>query len=287
MLIEILLLVAVSLLVWILIKMYLPKKEEGETKIGDLMTSIQEASKNIGAMSELGRNMQDFKKDFEAYFSHPKLRGNIGEQVMENCLKQVLPKESFKTQYKFKQGKIVDAVVNINDKVVPIDSKFPIDNFKKMLKSKDDVEREGYRKEFLKDVKKHIDKIAASYILPAEKTLNFALMYVPSESVYYELIQGESDIYEYARKERVFIVSPNSFYYFLQSVMLGLEGQKIEERAQMILDTLKGIHKQAQVFESALGTLNNHVKNAKNSMDNVNSEFQQLNSKIEIVNQLK
>jgi len=248
---------------------------------------LDSATKEIGKVGEIGRDMKDFKKDFENFFSNPKLRGNLGEQILKDLLTQILPKDNYKLQYSFKEGKTVDAIIKTDKGIIPIDSKFPVENFRKMVKSSDKEEIKSLKKAFVKDVKLHIDSISEKYILPKEGTTNFAIMYVPSETVYYELVMDDAGINDYGQERKVFIVSPNSFYYFLQSVMIGLEGKKVEEKSQSIIETLKGIQKQSDNFGTKLGVLNKHINHAKNSMDDVNNNYSQLDSKINGVKLLK
>src|SRR3990167_10788391 len=176
---------------------------------------IRDVGKEVGQMSEIGRNM----RELQDFLKSPKLRGNIGEQVLKDLISQMFPKNSFHLQYQFKSGERVDAAITTDAGILPIDSKFPMENFQKMVKAKTEKEKEDFRKELVRDVKKHIDAISKKYILPDEGTMDFALMYLPSESVFYELANMQ-DIIEYARKERVYIVSPNTLYAHLQTILL-------------------------------------------------------------------
>ena len=190
------------LVILFFIKSWLNKLEEKTTLSSDLVdwlktstTSVdQKLSKNleifasvqktIGEFSEIGRSM----KELQEYLTSPKLRGNIGEHVLKELLAQNFPKSSYKLQYHFKTGSIVDAVLITSQGLIPIDSKFPVDTFKKIARATDKEEIILIKKDFERDVKRHVDDIARKYILAEEKTVDYALMYVPSESVYYELI---------------------------------------------------------------------------------------------------
>lgn len=233
--------------------------------------------KELGVMSEIGRSM----KDVQDFLKSPKLRGNLGEQVLRDLLDQNFPKAHFEMQYKFKSGETVDAAIKTRDGIVPIDSKFPLENFQKLLQAGTDEERESFRKDFLKDVKKHIGDISKKYILPAEGTVDFALMYVPSESVYYEIIREHTDTMQFAYASKVYLVSPNSFYFFMQAILTLMRGERLAEEAQKLLITLASIQKDSEKFAQVLGVLNGHVNNAKNAMDRVNSEYMKLEGKIE------
>ncbi|MEW6610935.1 MAG: DNA recombination protein RmuC [Patescibacteria group bacterium] len=240
-------------------------------------------AKELGAVQEMGRGM----KDLQDFLRSPKLRGNIGEQVLRDLLEQYFPREHFELQYTFQSGERVDAILKTDKGLIPIDSKFPMENFAKILKAESDGERDALRREFVKDVKKHVDAIAKKYILPQEGTVDFAVMYVPSESVYYEIIRDEGDLNNYANGRKVFLVSPNSFFYFLKVIMMGMEGKRIEEQAKRILELLIAMQQDAGKFGETLGVVTTHVTNAKNAVDRANTEYMRLAGKIEQVRMLK
>jgi len=248
---------------------------------------FERATEEIGKVTELGRDMKNFQKDFETFFNSPKLRGNLGEQVLRDLLEQVLPKENFELQYKFKEGQTVDAIIKTDKGLIPIDAKFPLENFRKMAQSPSEQEKVIFEREFIKDVKKHIQDISNKYILPQEKTVDFALMYVPSESIYYEVIREHQELQDFARNQKVLLVSPNNFYYFLQVIMIGLEGKRVEEKAEKILEILKAVRLDSQGLEQALSVLSRHITNAKGAMDQVTNKHRQLDSKIDGVRLLK
>ena len=230
---------------------------------------ISAVQKNIGEFSEIGRGM----KDLQEFLSSPKLRGNVGEQVLKELLKQFLPKESFNLQYTFKSGEKVDADIKTSGGIIPVDSKFPMENFRKMQKDP------TAKKEFERDVKKHIDDISKKYILTEEGTIDYALMYVPSEAVYYEIVNN-ADLFDYAGGRRVLPVSPTTFYAYLKAILMSFEGQKIEAQAKEILASLRAIQKDYGKVEGNLGVLQKHLTNAFNMMGDVFSSFTQLGQKI-------
>ncbi|PIT88907.1 MAG: hypothetical protein COU27_03455 [Candidatus Levybacteria bacterium CG10_big_fil_rev_8_21_14_0_10_36_7] len=236
---------------------------------------IAAVQKNIGEMSEIGRGMQELQD----FLKSPKLRGNIGEQVLKELLGQMLPKKSFHLQYSFKSGFIVDAAIQTEAGIIPIDSKFPMENFKKLAGAHDDKERKIAEKEFLSDVKKHIDAISKKYILPGEGTIDYGLMYVPSESVYYEIINS-SELFDYAASKRVLPVSPMTFYAYLKAILMGFEGQKISKQAKDILSGIRSIQKEYQKVEDNVEVLNKHINNSYNTMNNVRSGFSKLGHEI-------
>jgi DNA recombination protein RmuC len=240
-------------------------------------------SRELGHMQEIGRSM----KDLQDFLKSPKLRGNVGEQVLKDLLEQYFPRTNFDTQHQFNSGERVDAILKTDKGLIPIDAKFPMENFQKLQRAETDDARNAAVKDFVRDVKKHVTDIAKKYILPGEGTVDFAVMYIPSESVYYEVIQQDEDLNEFAREKHVLFVSPNSFYYFLKVLLIGLEGKKIEEGSRKILEALKAIQQDAGRFSDQLGVLTTHLTNAKNTLDRVNSEYAKLSGRIEDVRLLK
>ena len=239
--------------------------------------------KEVGQMSEIGRSM----KDLQDFLRSPKLRGNIGEQVLKDLLSQFLPKQSFHLQYRFRTGEIVDAAIKTDNGIIPIDSKFPMENFQQMMKAETEAERKSFEKEFARDVKKHIDDIAKKYILPEEGTIDYALMYIPSEPIYYEIMSNIPQLSDYAQKKRVLPVSPATFYAYMRAILMSFEGKKIEERARSILDAIRGIKGDSEKFGEALRVLTKHINDTKNTSDLVNSRYIALNSKIDTAGGLK
>lgn len=236
---------------------------------------IGQVQRNIGEMSEIGRGM----KDIQEFLRSPKLRGNIGEQVLKDLLAQMLPKNSFFLQHTFKSGAKVDAAIRTSAGIIPVDSKFPMENFRRMVGAQNETEKKAAEKEFVKDVKKHIDDISNKYILTEEGTIDYALMYLPSETVYYEVVNN-TELFDYGGKKRVLPVSPTTFYAYLRAILMSFEGQKIEEHAQQILSAIKAIQKDYLKVEDNLLVLGKHVQNAYNQMNNVNAGFNQLGQKI-------
>ncbi|MEK7634126.1 MAG: DNA recombination protein RmuC [Patescibacteria group bacterium] len=246
------------------------------TKNLEIFASVQ---KTVGEFSEIGRSM----KELQEYLTSPKLRGNIGEHVLKELLAQNFPKSSYKLQYHFKTGSIVDAVLITSQGLIPIDSKFPVDTFKKIARATNKDEIAEIKKDFERDVKKHVDDIARKYILAEEKTVDYALMYVPSESVYYELINNET-VFDYAGQNRVLPVSPMSFYAYIKAILISFEGEKIETKAKEILKILQAIKKDYQKTDEALSVLNKHVTNAYNQSSQVTKIFSSLGQKLESTN---
>ncbi len=243
---------------------------------------ISAVQKNIGEMSEIGRSM----KDLQDLLKSPKLRGNIGEQVLKELLGQMLPKSSFHLQYAFKSGSIVDAAIKTEAGIIPIDSKFPLENFRKMSSAATEADKKVFEKEFVSDVKKHVDAIANKYILTNEGTIDYALMYIPSEAVYYEMINNTMLI-DYAAGKRVLPVSPMTFYAYLRSILIGFEGQKITQQAQEILAGIRSIQKDYEKVGEGIDVLGKHITNSYNMMTNVQTGFDKLGIKIKSTSSLK
>jgi DNA recombination protein RmuC len=236
--------------------------QSSQQVISRLNTQIGELQGTNKQMLQVGtevRRLQDI-------LSSPKLRGQMGEWSLENLLAQILPKDSYKLQYAFKDGKTVDAAIQLPDFLVPVDAKFPLPSFEKVVKAETDSEKPKLRKQFLKDVTAHIDKIASDYIRPAEGTLDFALMYIPAENIYYEMIvkyAGETqDILQYSLDKKVIPVSPNLLYVYLMTVVMGLHGLQIEKQAAEIRQNLKRLNASFADFLSNWDTLGTHLRNA-------------------------
>ncbi|KKR47655.1 MAG: hypothetical protein UT84_C0059G0001, partial [Candidatus Curtissbacteria bacterium GW2011_GWA1_40_16] len=189
---------------------------------------------------------------------------------LKDILGQALPKQHFHLQYAFKGGEIVDAALQLEQGIIPIDAKFPMENFRKMAKSRDEKEQIVHRKSFIADVKKHIDAISTKYIRPQEGTLDFALMYIPSEPVYYEMISNAPELDDYAYRKRVRPVSPSTMYAYLRAIIMSLEGSKIEAQAGQILAALREIGAETEKFGTSLGVLTKHIKNS--TVQNIESK---------------
>ncbi len=203
--------------------------------------------------------------------SSPKLRGQMGEWSLKNLLENILPKDSFELQYAFKDGKVVDALVKMVDYCVSIDAKFPLPAFEALAKAESDDEKAKLRRQFHRDVLAHIDKIASAYIRPAEWTLDFAIMYIPAENIYYETIvkyEGDTkDVLADALAKKVIPVSPNLLYAYLMTVVMGLHGLQIEKQAAEIRQNLKKLNADFADFISNWDTLGSHVRNTSNKYD--------------------
>lgn len=235
---------------------------------------IAEFSEKAGGMVEIGRQI----RDFQDLLRSPKLRGLVGEQQIEELLSQVLPPDLYTAQYEIKGVGKVDFVIDHPQGLVPIDAKYSLENFNRMVKEEDDDERERLRKTFLKDVELRV-KETAKYISPENRTVEFALMFVPSDTVLYEIVKDEG-ILRVAQENRVLIVSPHIFWHFLRAVLLGLKGTRASEEAKRILALADALDRDIGRFGELLSTLEGHVGNTKNKMDEVSSAFKGLASRI-------
>ncbi len=261
-------------------------KQNTEQNIKDLNKAINERldnagrviaglSKELGGMAQIGPDIRRLSETLAS----PKMRGNFGEEVLENMLNQVFPKEFTKYQFRFKNGEVVDAAVKVGDLLLPIDSKFSMENFRLYKEAKTEESIEEQRKLFLKDVKKRVDEIHKKYILPQEGTYDFALMFIPSEGVYLEVAE-DLPTCAYARDKKVVMVGPNTLYLTLQTFLVSLRGQQINKAAQQVLAMINGIKQESDKFGKGLDTLANHVKNTNNTMGTVIDGYSKLKSQI-------
>lgn len=242
------------------------------TVFGEVKEQLGRLEATNKQIYEVGKNISSLQDLLRA----PKLRGGLGEYILEDLLKQIIPAEHYDIQYQFKNGQRVDAVIRFGKKMVPIDAKFPLENFKRLAEAQTDEEQRQWRKAFLSDVKTHIKSIAEKYILPDEDTFDFALMYIPAENVYYEIFikdekLGEgSSVFQYAIERKVIPVSPNSFYAYLRVILLGLRGMVVESRAKEIIVSLSQISGDMDKFARDFELIGRHIGNAQSSY--INSE---------------
>jgi len=256
------------------------------TRLDKAAGVIGDLREKVGQIHEVGRAAQELVNIMRA----PKLRGGMGELFLGDLLAQLLPQEHYTMPYRFKSGDAVDAVIRIGPRLVPADAKFPYENFKRVVEAPAETDRVAARKQFLRDVKKHVDAIAAKYILPDEGTYDFALMYVPAENVYYETIIKEDvgedrQLFSYALAKRVIPVSPNSFYAYIQTILLGLRGMKVEERAQEILGELSRLRGDFQKIQENFRVLGRHLNNAAGSYSETDKTMTKLDAKLSQIEQ--
>jgi DNA recombination protein RmuC len=259
-------------------------------RLDDASRAVTEVHSQLGALGEATRRMEQVGREvagLEQILRAPKIRGGLGEILLERLLAEILPPESYRLQHAFRSGDKVDAAVVVAGRLVPVDSKFPLENFRRMLEESNEERRRQIRRAFLRDVRGRVDEIARKYIVPDEATFDFALMYVPAENVYYEVILrdegGEDTLLGYALSRRVVPVSPNSFYAYLQVILLGLRGLRIEENAREILGVLGRLQTDAARLREHFDTLGRHITNAKNKYDETTTSLARLEGKLEDV----
>ncbi|MFA6295994.1 MAG: DNA recombination protein RmuC [Patescibacteria group bacterium] len=246
------------------------------------LAQMEESNKKI---FEVGKDIRGLQEILKA----PKLRGSLGELFLGDLLSQTFSKNHYQEQYMFKSGEKVDAVIKLKDNMlVPIDAKFPLENFHKMINlAKNDQERKQYKKMFKDDVKKHITAISKKYILPDEGTIDYALMYIPAENVYYETIirdEDENNLVNFAYTKKVFPVSPNSLYIYVQAILLGLKGMQIEEGAKEILHNLKRLQGDFSRFGEEFKVLGSHLNNATKKYNESDKRLGKFNDKLAEIN---
>jgi DNA recombination protein RmuC len=259
-------------------------------RLDEATRAVTEVHGQLGALGESTRRMEQLGRDItglEQILRAPKIRGGFGETLLERLLAEILPTEHYRLQHGFRSGDKVDAAVVVANRLVPVDSKFPLENFRRMLEEPDEERRRQVRRAFLRDVRGRVDEIARKYIVPDENTFDFALMYIPAENVYYEVIlreeSGEDSLLGYSLSRRVVPVSPNSFYAYLQVILLGLRGLRIEQNAREILGILGRLQADATRVREHFDTLGRHITNAKNKYDEAATSLARLEGKIEDV----
>ncbi len=215
------------------------------------MEGVQEAIKGISS--------------FQEFFRAPKVRGKWGEANLKHLLQEYFPEELYSTQYRFSSGETVDAVLKLpNKKILPIDAKFPFDNFRKMIETEE--EKDIYRKKFLEDVKHRIREISEKYIIPSEETVDFAIMYIPAEAVYYEInMSRDIDVAEYARSRKIILSSPNTFYLTLRAVEQWFRDTQITTKAHEVMKRLLRVEKDGEVLANEFRKMGLHLKNTVTS----------------------
>ncbi len=232
---------------------------------GDTITSVQQGVGEIRESSsrviELGRDI----KRLEELLRPPKARGAVGEVLLENVFAQLLPPDQFHRQFPL-AGTLVDFAVKIGDRYVPVDAKFPLESFERMINAPEE-ERPGLRRDFARAVKGKIDDIAAKYIRPDLGTYDFALMYLPSENIYYQTAVADSDLFEYGAGRRVFPVSPSTVYLYLVTVALGLQGMALEGKAAAVVAELRRLADELNKFQELFRITGKHLRDAGNKYD--------------------
>ena len=266
-------------------------QQTGSSKaMSDQMSSFtKEATQIREDLKKVQEKMQDIST-FQEIFKSPKLRGQWGEASLEHILSQHFPKELYKTQHLFSSGEQVDAVLKLpNNRVLPIDSKFPSENFTRMIGA-DSEERESFRKKFIEDVKGHIDRIALKYIIPSESTVDFALMYVPAEAIFYEIVNNQGkgvDLTSYAMSKRVVLTSPNTIYLTLRTIEHWFRDTQISRQTQEVLKRLDRVQQDALKLMNDFRKLGSHLRNAVSSYDSSEKRLSLFSDKVNRLKEFK
>lgn len=253
---------------------------------------VQSFTQNMTQIQEGMKRMHESVKDvssFQDMLRSPKLRGTWGEQSLEASLNQYFSKDNYEVQHYFKSGEAVDAVLKLpNDLLLPIDSKFNWDNFQKMVNAPNDIEKEVFRKSFYSDVKKKIDEIASKYLLPSEGTTDLALMYIPAETVYYEIINNikDVDIPSYARSKKVFLVSPNTFALSVSAIRHWFKDFEFNKQTKDIMKRLERISTDGSKLAEDFQRLGKHIDNTKSAYDSSEKRLSLMVDRVKTVMEL-
>src|SRR6266542_2036402 len=269
--------------------------ETMDRRLGELDTKVDRRLENasqttnkiherLGKVDEATTQMLERAKDLarlEQALRPPKARGGFGELLLENLLRDRLPPSAYTIQHTFQGGERVDAVVRVGQ-LIPVDSKFPLDNYQRIVEAEHEDERLLHEKAFARDVKNHIDAIAAKYIRPAEGTYDFAFMYIPVEAVYYELACGKTGaLLQYAHEKRVFPVSPTTFTAYLQVIVLGMRGMQIEQHAHEVMAYVADLQNDFDRFAEDFDLIGTHLGRAQTKFNDADKRFGKLATKLE------
>jgi DNA recombination protein RmuC len=258
---------------------------DAQTKMADELKNtrdqISQIQRQLGEVQLAGKQMSQTAQTLEGILGGAKSRGSLGEVTLERLLEDSLPSAQYATQYRFSSGEAADVVIKLRDKkLMAIDSKFPLDAYRRISTEGDEA-----RRAFATAVKGHVDVITKKYIVPDEGTLDVALMFVPSESVYYELLMTEDGkgqpLDAYCRDKKVIAVSPNTLYAHLCVIAMGLRGMQMEENAKRLLESLSGMEKQLEKFTDKFETLGTHLKNAQQSYSESDKLFERAQNTLE------
>jgi DNA recombination protein RmuC len=243
-------------------------------------TMLGTIRQQLGEVQQAGHELSDAARQIESVLGGAKTRGTLGEAALDRLLADALPQASYQIQYRFSTGEAVDAVVRLGDKLLPIDSKFPLDDYRRLVEAGEEA-----RKGFAQAVRAHADSVARKYIVPSENTLDIALMFVPSEGVYYELLRSTdpkgTPLDEYCRLKGVVAVSPSTLFSHLRIIFLGLRGMQIEENAKRLLASLTGLKKQLDNFGEVYAKLGTHLRNAQQNYNDADRRLERARDALE------
>ncbi|UCB51598.1 MAG: DNA recombination protein RmuC [Candidatus Zixiibacteriota bacterium] len=259
--------------------------ETASRAVSDVQTNLARLEESNKRIFEVGKDISSLQEILRA----PKIRGGLGEFLLSDLLSQILPAKHYSLPHAFKSGERVDAVIHLAERLVPVDSKFPLENFRKLLEADTDRDRKVCRRRFISDVKSHINAIAEKYIVPDEGTLPFALMYIPAENVYYETIVKDQDaedgksVADYSMQKRVIPVSPNTFYLYLQTIMLGLKGLEVEKNAREIISALGRLRVDFGKFARDFELIRTHLRHANVCFDSADRKRERFEERLKQV----
>ncbi len=248
--------------------------------VTEKLTRLDETNRQVVGFADQLRNLQDILKN-------PKQRGILGEYYLETVLKNVLPPGSYQMQYSFKDGSTVDAVVFVNKRIIPIDSKFSLENYNRIIEAASPEEKRKYELAFISDLKARIEE-TAKYVKPEENTMDFTFMFIPSEAVYYDLLinkvgavtEDTNNLIYYAGKKKVIIVSPTSFLAYLQTVLQGLRNQKISEQAKEIIKEVERLRKHLWAYSEYMIKLGSHLGTTVSTYNKASKEFNKVDKDV-------
>lgn len=241
--------------------------------VTEKLTRLDETNKQVVSFADQLKNLQDILKN-------PKQRGILGEYYLETVLKNVLPPGSYQMQYAFSDGVIVDAAVFVDKRVIPIDSKFSLENYNRILEARDATEKKRYEAALVADLKVRIDE-TSKYVKPEEDTMDFAFMFIPSEAIYYDLLinkigavaEETRNLVNYAGTKHVIIVSPTSFLAYLQTVLQGLRNQKISEQAKEIVKQVENLGRHLLTFDEYMQKVGKNLGTTVSMYNHAYKEF--------------
>lgn len=263
--------------------------QEAHRTVGERLDSATrifgEVQKSLGRLEETQREIFMLSKDIanlQDLLRAPKFRGEVGEILLENLLREMLPQDKIKFQYRFKTGNIADAAIFIGERIVCIDAKFPLENFKKYAQTANEQEKESFYHSFVRDVKRRIEEISSKYILPDENTFDFALMYIPAEAVYYQISRDE-ELCDWSKKRKVIFVSPNTFYAYLQAILYGLKGAALQRNIAKVFSGLVALQLEIQRFQSDYELVGRHFNDAISKYRDSNSKLERVKEKLNLL----
>jgi DNA recombination protein RmuC len=265
--------------------------QDGHKTVGERLDSatrvFSDVQKSLGRLEETHKQIYEISKDISSLqelLRAPKFRGEVGETLLGKLLEDILPKENIKLQHHFKNGDIVDAAVMIGENLIPIDAKFPLENFKKAQSANSEEERQSSYRVFSRDVKARIAEVASKYILPDEGTFDFALMYIPAEAVYYHISKDE-ELTAYAKSRKVIFVSPNTFYAYLQAILYGLRGMNIQRNIQKIFAGLSRLQIDFKKFSEDFELIGSHLSDASKKYTDAREKLGRFQDKLNTATQ--